>query len=55
MMKCAFRYLKKRFRSLLTLLDFSEHNILFVVVACCVFHSLCESKEAFLPRSGAEA
>ncbi|XP_050824389.1 uncharacterized protein LOC127058397 [Gopherus flavomarginatus] len=47
--ECAFEHLKVRWRSLLTQIDLSETNIPIVITACCVLHSICESKgETFM-------
>uniref|UniRef100_A0A8C3FIM0 DDE Tnp4 domain-containing protein n=1 Tax=Chrysemys picta bellii TaxID=8478 RepID=A0A8C3FIM0_CHRPI len=54
--ECAFGCLKGCWRSFLTRSDLSQINIPIVIAACCVLHSLCESKgETFMVGWEAEA
>ncbi|CAM4642762.1 unnamed protein product [Lepidochelys kempii] len=53
---CAFGRLKACWQSLRTRLDHSKNNIPIVIAACCVLHSICESKgETFMAGWEVEA
>ncbi|KAJ7322231.1 hypothetical protein JRQ81_018518 [Phrynocephalus forsythii] len=50
----AFERLKGRWRCLLKRLDVAEKNVPLVIIACCILHNICESRNETMQESWEE-